>query len=243
MLLFLLIHLQIYLELQPFFRKLHQTTTTRMKVDIQVISTPSSLGRASIGINFANASYIINVGESTQRLIGQNRFRLGKLRCVFSSRICWDTIGGLPGLMLSMSEIPNLNELQLFGPNRLVQFIASNSEFIKRPEMKVSLNEIAQSGLVVYKDENITVQAAVVNLKTTLKNSDYSTVKKQRLIHGMFKARIDGVNAKNGEELQLTSISYLIQLPSVPGKMDGKKATELGVEGKDRVFVFNTRKG
>ena len=221
------------------FRAIHSSAITRMKVDIQIISTPSAQTAASVGLNFANCSYLINCGESTQRLMGQSRFRLSKLKCIFATNISWDSVGGIPGLLLSVSEIePKLQDLRLLGPKNLTSFLSGSSIFVRRPDMPLSLTEISDSK-IVYSDENLSVQAAVVYPDgELLVDNDIqlpTKVKRPKILQEMFKIANDDRAASVGEALfPPSAVSLIFNLPPVPGKMDGKKANELGVSGKDR---------
>ena len=213
-----------------------------MKVDIQIISTPTKQTNACVGINFANASYLINCGESTQRIAGQNRFRLSKLKTIFNTQVSWDAVGGIPGLLLSISEIePKIEDLKLFGPKNLLKFIVSHSEFVKRPEMNLALSEVTDSSHPIYTDENLRVFAAIIYPNGTspaMIGSSTISSKRQRMLQGMFKTELDSdvANQSDDDVHPRSILSFIFHIPSVPGKMDGKKATELGVEGKDRVM-------
>ena len=216
-----------------------------MKADIQIVSCPTKQTSTCIGLNFANASYMINCGESTQRLATQNRFRLSKLKSIFTSQISWDNIGGLPGLLLSISEIePKIQDLKLFGPRNLVKFIAGNSDFVKRPEMTLGISEVLME-TQIYEDDNLKVSAAIVlPVGSIAKSGNQRTAvssKRQKTLQGMFKTTLDNniLNQSDDEFYPTPVLSFVFSLPQVPGKMDGKKAHELGVEGKDRVLIVN----
>ena len=56
----------------------------------------------------------------------------GKLQRVLLTRVCWDTCGGLPGMLLTMNDGGHSGMLRLHGPTRLTQLVSSFRSFVVR---------------------------------------------------------------------------------------------------------------
>ena len=70
-------------------------------------------------------SYLFNCAEGTQRFCSEHKLRLaGKLRRVFLTRLTWDTVGGLPGLLLTMRDAGHRG-LQVHGQRLTSQLLGS----------------------------------------------------------------------------------------------------------------------
>ena len=82
----------------------------------------------------ACVAYLINAGEGLQRFCVEHKMRLvGKLRRVLLTRLTWETAGGLPGLLLTMSDGGQPGRTALHGPSRLKQLVGAFRPFVVRP--------------------------------------------------------------------------------------------------------------
>jgi len=71
-----------------------------MKSYIQILSAGTADGGGpSILIFFDEQRYLLNCGEGLQRFCGEHRVKLGRLTHIFLSRLSWDCIGGIPGII------------------------------------------------------------------------------------------------------------------------------------------------
>ena len=101
-----------------------------------------------------NRSYLLNCPEGTQRLCEEYKIRLPKLAHVFFTRLHARSVGGFPGMMLTMCDIGG-EELGVSGPPGTRSFLASLRYFVKRPDLMLRVGGAKQ----VYSDENLSVQA------------------------------------------------------------------------------------
>ena len=86
--------------------------------------------------------YLINCGEGVQRFCVEHKMRLvGKLQRVLLTRLCWDTCGGIPGMLLSMNEGGNSGTVRLHGPARLPQLVSSFRGFVIRHALPQEISE------------------------------------------------------------------------------------------------------
>ena len=86
--------------------------------------------------------YLINCGEGMQRFAVEHKMRLaGKLQRIFFTRLCWDTVGGLPGMLLTMSDGGHPGTVRLHGPPRLPQLVGSFRGFVNYRAIPQSVSE------------------------------------------------------------------------------------------------------
>ncbi|KAJ2612198.1 hypothetical protein H4S08_002809 [Coemansia sp. RSA 1365] len=129
-----------------------------MKWSVQVIkpSTHNS-GSTSILVNFTSGRYLFNCGEGAQRLSFENRARMSKLTAVFLTRVDWDCMGGLPGMLLTLADAGARN-MTICGGHNLVHALAATRHFVLRSDMGVAAKELRDGDAgATFQDENITV--------------------------------------------------------------------------------------
>lgn len=75
--------------------------------------------------------YLINVAEGTQRFCIEHKMRFaGKLYRALLTRLSWDAVGGLPGVLLSMGGAGHQGTLKVHGPSRLQHLVSSFRSFV-----------------------------------------------------------------------------------------------------------------
>ena len=106
-----------------------------MKCDVQILGAHSADASPSIYFICENQRYLINAGEGCQRLCMEHRVRLSKLDQVFLTRITADTVGGLPGLLLTMAD-QGRSAVKIYGPDGTEQFLAATrrANFLRRDQ-------------------------------------------------------------------------------------------------------------
>ena len=81
-------------------------------------------------------SYLINCSEGTQRFCFEHKLRVaGKLRRVLLTRLTWDAVGGLPGLLLTMSDAGHAGSLHVHGPRHTSQLVSSFGRVLPRDSL------------------------------------------------------------------------------------------------------------
>jgi ribonuclease Z len=114
----------------------------------------------SILLNFDQKSYLFNCGEGTQRFCIQHKIKLGKISNVFFTRTSYDSMGGIPGFMLTLETAnalqPESKNVSMFGPEGIKEFLDSIRPFTHRGynarELKFKSSEFTD-----FMDENIQV--------------------------------------------------------------------------------------
>ncbi|KAF9276888.1 hypothetical protein BGZ68_009684 [Mortierella alpina] len=131
-----------------------------MKAYLQILSTGTADCPPSVILHFDSQRYMINCGEGTQRLCMESKLRFSKLKTILFTRTHWDCIGGVPGMLLTLSDVGARNITMLGGEN-LTHALISTRHFVYRNTMSVDTIEFA-NGSKSYKDENLRITAVQV---------------------------------------------------------------------------------
>jgi ribonuclease Z len=99
-----------------------------MKCYLQIVGDPASPG---ILVFLDSKSVLINVGEGTQRLFTESRVRLRKIQAVCFTQVAEETIGGLPGLVLTLADMEEAAvRLAIHGPAELGALLHATRHFM-----------------------------------------------------------------------------------------------------------------
>ncbi|OQR99344.1 hypothetical protein ACHHYP_20309 [Achlya hypogyna] len=184
-----------------------------MGLEVQVISVGSVETSPSVVVTGENQRYLFNAGEGLQRLCMEHRVRLGKLQTVLLTELSSETLGGLPGLVLTVSDTGK-KALRICGPRGTHGFVRATRHFLNRPKFDLNVYEIDSNAPVV-KDENMTLDAVVVTAASTTAaptdNEDEAGPSKRQKLP------------------TVTSVSYIGETPRQRGKFLIQKALALGV--------------
>jgi ribonuclease Z len=72
---------------------------------------------------FDSSSYLFNCGDCTQRISNEKKIRLSKAKNIFVTSLKANTIGSLPGMMLTLQENNYHLKRTIHGPPGLIQYI------------------------------------------------------------------------------------------------------------------------
>ncbi|KAG0050666.1 Zinc phosphodiesterase ELAC protein 2 [Gryganskiella cystojenkinii] len=139
-----------------------------MKAYLQILSTGTADCPPSIVLHFDSQRYMINCGEGIQRLCLESKFRYGKLKTILLTRNHWDCFGGLPGMMLTVSDV-GIRHLKLLGPKNMIHSLLSTRHFMHRHRMAVEALEFDDQVKVdddpaqQFVDDNLRITAVVVH--------------------------------------------------------------------------------
>ncbi|GLJ16002.1 hypothetical protein SUGI_0265040 [Cryptomeria japonica] len=135
----------------------------------------------SVLLFFDHQRFIFNAGEGIQRFFTEHKLKLSRLDHIFLTRVCSETAGGLPGLLLTMAGIGDngmtvnmwgpsdleylLDAMRLFIPNSAVIHTHSfgprhESEGSEVPQ--TSHGSISTQPIVLYKDELVQISAVLL---------------------------------------------------------------------------------
>lgn len=91
-------------------------------VYVQVVGAGSRDNGASIYVFSDLNRYLFNCGEGTQRLMQEHKLKAARLDNVFLTRMSWDNVGGLSGLILTLKDT-GVPECVLSGPPQLEKYV------------------------------------------------------------------------------------------------------------------------
>ena len=72
--------------------------------------------------------FLFDCGEGTQTQIVKAKLSIGKLEGIYISHMHGDHVMGLPGLLMTLGQVPRDRPLQIRGPNGLADFIECNRQ-------------------------------------------------------------------------------------------------------------------
>eukprot|EP00003_Mantamonas_plastica_P031833 TRINITY_DN8424_c0_g1_i1.p2 TRINITY_DN8424_c0_g1~~TRINITY_DN8424_c0_g1_i1.p2 ORF type:complete len:103 (-),score=28.58 TRINITY_DN8424_c0_g1_i1:170-478(-) len=102
-----------------------------MKTQFEVVGTDTGDSSASVLMTVENKRYIFNIPDGLQRFTLQHKVKLSKIDHVLATRMHVNTTGGLPGLLLTVSDA-GTNALSIFGPRGISQYIKAVRSFVWR---------------------------------------------------------------------------------------------------------------
>ncbi|RKP37384.1 beta-lactamase-like protein [Dimargaris cristalligena] len=131
-----------------------------MRWYLDIITTPGpETAQTAVMVHLPKERYLFNCPEGLQRVCYENRHRMFKLNHLFLTRVDWASMGGLPGMLLTIgdqsSAVVNLGA----GPN-FSHFMAAMRSFINRPGFPVKITEFDDAGpqpVEPYVGEQLTV--------------------------------------------------------------------------------------
>ncbi|KAF2546635.1 hypothetical protein F2Q70_00023321 [Brassica cretica] len=90
----------------------------------------------SVLLFFDKQRFIFNAGEGLQRFCTEHKIKLSKVDHIFLSRVCSETAGGLPGLLLTLAGIGEDGlSVNVWGPSDLKYLVDAMRSFIPRAAM------------------------------------------------------------------------------------------------------------
>lgn len=89
--------------------------------------------------------YLFNCGEGTQRLANEHKTKLTRLEHIFITQRSWRTIGGLPGLSLTIQDA-GVSNITLHGPKKLNDVFHGMRKFVILKNLKLEAPECNQNG-------------------------------------------------------------------------------------------------
>ena len=129
----------------------------------QVLATSAVERVPAIMLTIDGHRYIFNVCEGTQRFCLEHHLKVVKVNCIFLSGLCATYSGGLPGMLMTMSDAGNLSA-NICGPPGSGRFLMSTKPFLRRSTLDVSVNECfpSKNKFAVYCDAVLTVTCVVL---------------------------------------------------------------------------------
>ncbi|XP_039009283.1 tRNAse Z TRZ4, mitochondrial-like [Hibiscus syriacus] len=200
-------------------RKLNPTNTIAY---VQILGTGMDTQDTSpsVLLFFDKQRFIFNAGEGLQRFCTEHKIKLSKIDHIFLSRVCSETAGGLPGLLLTLAGMGEEGySVKIWGPSDLNFLVGAMKSFIPHATMV----HTQSFGRAPFSDaaENVTVPNKAVD-PIVLVNDEVVKISAILLQpHCSQQSQI-----KPGE----MSVLYICELSELMGKFDPKKAAALGLK-------------
>ncbi|TMW55303.1 hypothetical protein Poli38472_013194 [Pythium oligandrum] len=191
-----------------------------MVVHMQVLSVQSVEMAPSLMLATETQRFLFNVGDGTQRMCMEHHVRLAKLRNVFLTELRTHTLGGLPGMILTVSDTGK-DAMYIHGPEGTSQYMHATRHFLFRPNFKLEAKDVpTKLGVIdhkpAYEDEEVKVYAIPVRARAGAKR----------------KLNDTAVVTETGAN---DCVSYIVETLEQRGKFLVEKAVALGVP-KGRLF-------
>lgn len=159
----------------------------------------------SVLLFFDKQRFIFNAGEGLQRFCTEHKIKLSKIDHIFLSRVCSETAGGLPGLLLTLAGTGEEGiSVNVWGPSDFKLLVDAMKSFIPNAAMVYTRCFNDQDKLI--DDEVVKISAILLRPETQVVKKDEFTIKSSDI-----------------------SVLYICELPEIRGKFDPEKARALGL--------------
>ncbi|KVI05961.1 hypothetical protein Ccrd_015703 [Cynara cardunculus var. scolymus] len=179
----------------------------------------------SVLLFFDKQRFIFNAGEGLQRFCTEHKIKLSKIDHIFLSRVCSETAGGLPGLLLTLAGTGEEGiSVNVWGPSDFKYLVDAMKSFIPNAAM-VHTRCFGPSP----KSDKIPLDN-LEKLNDQLKLIDDEVVKISAILLRPSSSETNGLK-KDEFALKSSDISvlYICELPEIRGKFDPEKARALGL--------------
>ncbi|KAJ3694530.1 hypothetical protein LUZ60_010010 [Juncus effusus] len=196
-------------------RKANPVSTTS---HVQILGTGMDTQDTSpsILLFFDQQRFLFNAGEGLQRFCSEHKIKLSKIDHIFLSRVCSETAGGIPGLLLTLAGLGDEGmSVNIWGPSDLEFLLGAMRGFIPRKAMlhahsfggqsDAATSSPDPSPIVLIDNEVVRISAMFVRPVSPKPDKES--------------------NLKPGE----TAVVYACELPEIQGKFDPVKAASLGL--------------
>lgn len=135
----------------------------------------SKRGLPAIAIKIGGDLLLLDCGEGCQRQMMTAKIRFGSLKRILITHLHGDHVFGLPGLLHTFSLMNRENDLEIYGPPGLTEFISC---FVNITQLtyKVKITELNDGEVLNFKDYKI----AVKTTDHTLINYAYAIIEKEK---------------------------------------------------------------
>ena len=130
-----------------------------MKSYIQVLGSATGDSGPTILLWLDKKRYLFNCSEGTQRFCSEHRVRPSKLDTFFFTRLSWENVGGLAGILFAVANL-GAEAINIYGPPNTVNLIESMRYFISRRKLFMTTKEFRDTSPTCqesFKDEFISV--------------------------------------------------------------------------------------
>ncbi|XP_076898360.1 tRNAse Z TRZ4, mitochondrial-like isoform X2 [Bidens hawaiensis] len=176
----------------------------------------------SVLLFFDKQRFIFNAGEGLQRFCTEHKIKLSKIDHIFLSRVCSETAGGLPGLLLTLAGTGEEGmSVNVWGPSDFKYLVDAMESFIPNAAM-VHTRCFGQSS----KSDGVLLNNNPEKINDQIKLVDDEVVKISAVL---LRPETGGVKDESATKSSDISVLYICELPEIRGKFDPEKAKALGL--------------
>ncbi|KAG6403097.1 hypothetical protein SASPL_135314 [Salvia splendens] len=175
--------------------------------------------------------FIFNAGEGLQRFCTEHKITLSKIDHIFLSRVCSETTGGLPGLLLTRAGMGDkVMPVKMWGPSDFEYLLDAMKSFIPNAAMVNSHSfgpSLGSPSMVLQSFDNpfVLIDEKVIRISAVLLRPNYEDVS-----HGENSGKPTSPEPiKHATKPGDLSVIYICELPEIKGKFDPKRAAALGL--------------
>uniref|UniRef100_A0A8C2CPY1 Zinc phosphodiesterase ELAC protein 2 n=1 Tax=Cyprinus carpio TaxID=7962 RepID=A0A8C2CPY1_CYPCA len=183
-------------------------------VYVQVVGAGSRDSGASLYVFSEYNRYLFNCGEGTQRLMQEHKMKIARLDNIFLTRMSWETVGGLSGMILTLKDT-GVPQCVLSGPPQLILFICILSAAV-RPYTEPQ-----------YKDDTMTVSQVPLFCECHLIFTLFPTISSESDSH--LKDVTESICKEKVTRDSSLVVAYVCKLHSKKGNFLVLKAKEMGL--------------
>ncbi|CAL0324114.1 unnamed protein product [Lupinus luteus] len=203
----------------------------------------------SVLLFFDRQRFIFNAGEGLQRFCTEHKIKLSKIDHIFLSRVCSETAGGLPGLLLTLAGIGDEGmSVNVWGPSDLKYLVDAMRSFIpsaamvhtksfgpnfRTDESSVLLSQSKLLDPIVLIDDEVVKISAIILQPNCFESKlpmPSNSPAHERIDHS--PETLDSPNGRRQPAAKPADMSvvYICELPEIMGKFDPEKAKALGLK-------------
>ncbi len=113
----------------------------------------------SVAIQCDGRIFLFDCGEGTQTQMVRAKLALSKIEGIYISHLHGDHVMGLPGLLMTMGQIPRERALHIYGPPGISDFVEGNRRFLGY-QCPFPLVIAESKGGLVSEDDTVRIKAA-----------------------------------------------------------------------------------
>lgn len=222
-----------------------EKTNTSCHVQVLGVGTDTGCTVPSVLLFFDRKRYLFNIGEGFQRFCVEYKVKMTKVTSVLSTRATTHTLGGLPGMLLTMKDVTAGGLLSgqvgydVYGPPGLSTAASAFKTFVSFKDLGLKVKEAHSSyedgtrpGLAeicgpVIDNDSVSISPVLI-WPASARDASEPAAKKQKLDENDKKS-YDLTENVHEEAKYAPIASYVCQLPDIPGKFLPQKAASLGV--------------
>ncbi len=174
---------------------------------VQVVAVDCAYHSPCVVIGTENSRFLFEVGEGTQRQVIEHKVRIGKIGGIFLTSSSPYSLGGLPGMMLTIDDT-GCSQLDIYGPCAAQHYLNGTRNFMRQLGNFHAVSVHPSSQRVICKKKNeLTITAVPIRASArTCTDAD------------------DAIYQELGHR-----VSYIAETPVIPGKFYIDRAAELNI--------------